>query len=263
MKGMKLMGVDVGFSQKREATGIACLDGHKLHLSKAGTAWECRRGRIPAGFRPSVIALDGPLLPQGVNELVRRRCEFLFTHAPFSKRCKPGLGHWGMGLELRRAAAEACAQFVQLLDDPTPSPREVSVSCDGPIVEAFPNAFLAVLMPEEEFRSSPKLKRGKRFDWLYNRAVVNNEYVKSSLSTAIGLPVEVWCQLSAETDHDRRAALVCLLTAALAAQGTASTVGDAEGGWFWLPPFSLWQDWAREGLSRAAAKWRAPTQGGS
>jgi hypothetical protein len=260
---MKLMGVDVGFSKRRKATGIACLDGNKLHLSKAGSSWESRKAQIPAGFQPTVIALDGPLLPQGANELVRRRCEFLFTYAPFCGRCKPGLSHWGMGLELRHAAAKACAQFARVLGDSTPSPRKMFVSCDGPIVEAFPNAFLAVLMPEDEFCSSPKLKRGKRFDWLYKRAVVNNEYVKSSLSTAINLPDEVWRQLSVETDHDRRAALVCLLTAALAAQGTASVVGDAEGGWFWLPPMSLWQGWAREGLSRAAEKWRAARQGGS
>jgi len=261
-KRMKLMGVDVGFAKGRKTTGIACLDGNKLHLSKAGTSWECRKTQIPAGFRPDVIALDGPLLPQGVNELVRRRCEFLFIHAPFCNRGKPGLSHWGIGLELRRAAAEACAQFSQLLTDSTLSTRGAFVSFGGPIVEAFPNAFLAVLMPEEEFLSSPKLRRGQRFDWLYERAVGTGR-LKSTLSESLELPGEVWCRLSAETDHELRAALVCLLTAAFAAEGTANIVGDAEGGWFWLPPLSVWRGWASDGLSRAAEKCRAAAQGGS
>jgi hypothetical protein len=38
-------------------------------------------------------------------------------------------------------------------------------------VEAFPNAFLGVLMPEEELALAPKSKRGRRFDWLYEQVV--------------------------------------------------------------------------------------------
>jgi hypothetical protein len=34
----------------------------------------------------------------------------------------------------------------------------------GSIVEAFPNAFLGVLIPEIDLLSAPKLKRGRRFD---------------------------------------------------------------------------------------------------
>jgi predicted nuclease with RNAse H fold len=250
---MKLMGVDVGFSKSGETTGIVCLDGDKLYLSRAGTSWEKRKARIPASFQPNVIAVDGPLLPKGADELVRRKCEFVFIRAPFWNRCKPGLSHSGTGLELRRAAADAMAQFTQVLADSTLPRREAFISRGGPIVEAFPNAFLAVLLPEEEFRSAPKLRRGQRFDWLYERAV-RNERLKFILSKGLDLPDEVWRRLSAETDHELRAALVCLLTAAFAAQGSASIVGDAESGWFWLPPSSLWQGWAKDGLSSAEEK---------
>ena len=253
---MKLMGVDIGFSKTGQTTGIACLDGDKLNLSKTGTSWESRKAQIPVGFQANVIALDGPLLPKGVNELVRRRCEFLFIRAPFWNRCKPGLSHFGFGLELRRAAAEAGAQFSHLLADSTRSTHKAFVSCCGPIVEAFPNAFLAVLLPEEEFQSATKLRRGQRFDWLYKRAVETGR-LGSTLSKELDLPGEVWRRLSAEIDHERRAALICLLTAAFAAQGTAHKVGDAEGGWFWLPPLFLWHDWARDGLRRAEEKLRS------
>lgn len=98
---------------------------------------------------------------------------------------------------LRSATTEVRAQFRQVLADPIPSTRATFVSCGGPIVEAFPNAFLAVLLSEEEFLSSPKLKRGRRFDWLYDRAV-GSQRVKSTLSQAVHLPHEVWRQLSGQ-----------------------------------------------------------------
>jgi hypothetical protein len=252
-KSVKLLGVDVGFSKTRDTTGIARLDGRTLDLWKAGTSWKSRKARIPVGFKADFIAVDGPLLPQGVNELVRRRCEFLFIRALFSKRCKPGLSHFGFGLKLRRAAAEACAQFSNVLVDSIEVTRGTLVSSSGPVFESFPNAFLAVLLPEKEFLSAPTLRRGQRFDWLYERAF-GTRRLTSTLSKRLDLPGEVWDKVATETDHERRAALVCLLTAAFAAQGTAQEVGDTEGGWFWLPPMDLWQEWAKEGLSQAEEK---------
>jgi hypothetical protein len=38
-----------------------------------------------------------------------------------------------------------------------------------PLSRPFQNAFLAVLIPEVELLSGPKLKRGRRFDWLYEQ----------------------------------------------------------------------------------------------
>ena len=182
---MKLMGVDVGFSTTRSTTGIACLDGDQLCLVRAGTTWESRQTAIPSGFQPALIALDGPLLPPGADRLIRRPCESVFVHAPFHNRCKPGLSHWGRGLELRRASAEACAQFGRLLANSASD--EVCVSCSGPVVEAFPNAFIGVLMPEEELLCAPRLKRGRRFDWLYERMVTSGR-LESVLSKNFELP---------------------------------------------------------------------------
>lgn len=39
-----------------------------------------------------------------------------------------------------------------------------------------------------------------------------------------------------ESDHELRAAIVCLLTALLVAKGHYLAVGDEVGGWFFLPP---------------------------
>jgi hypothetical protein len=65
-------------------------------------------------------------------------------------------------------------------------------------------------------------------------------------------------QLRTETDHELRAALICLLTEALADKGTASIIGETQGGWFWLPPWSLWEPWAMKGLESVEQK-MAPT----
>ena len=146
---------------------------------------------------------------------------------------------------MRRASAEACLQFGRLLDPAFES--RAYVDYKGPIVEAFPNAFLAVLTPEAELLSASKLKRGRRFDWLYEQIATTGE-LESILADRLDLPHEVWRRVRTEKNHELRAALICLLTAAFAAQGTAEAVGEPTGGWFWLPPGSLWQPWAIKGI---------------
>jgi hypothetical protein len=110
-----------------------------------------------------------------------------------------------------------------------------SVCHKGPTLEAFPNAFLGVLVPGVKLLTAPRFKRGHRFGWLYDRMVTTGS-LESLLSENLGLPGVVWQSLRSETDHELRAALICLLTAALADKGTAAIIGEADGGWFWLPP---------------------------
>jgi len=246
------MGIDVGFSKTRRTTGIACIEGDHLSLERAGTTWESRQAQIPTGFQPSVIAIDGPLLPVGADQHVRRHVESVFIRAPFHNRCRPGLSHHGVGLELRQASGDAFTQFGRLLA-PSASANGGTVCREGPIVEAFPNAFLGVLMPELELLAAPKFKRGRRFDWLYDQMVTTGS-LESLLSRNLDLPDVVWNRLRSETNHELRAALICLLTAALAEKGTAAIIGETKGGWFWLPPCSVWQPWATQGLESAAKK---------
>ena len=84
--------------------------------------------------------------------------------------------------------------------------------------------------------------------------MVTTGRLESVLSKNLDLPDVVWQRLRSETDHELRAALICLLTAALASEGTAAIIGEPEGGWFWLPPWSLWEAWAKEGLESAAKR---------
>jgi hypothetical protein len=223
-------------SQKRGGRpGIACLESDHLTLERAGTAWESREAKIPKGFQPSVIAIDGPLVPLGADLQVRRYVESVFIRAPFHNRCKPGLSHRGFGLELRQASGDACTQFGRILAASALATPAI-VCREGPIVEAFPNAFLGVLMPEFELLAAPKFERGRRFDWLYERMVTSGR-LKSLLSESIDLPGVAWASLQSETNHELRAALICLVTAAIAAKGTAAIIGETQGGWFCLPPW--------------------------
>ena len=100
---------------------------------------------------------------------------------------------------------------------------------------------------------APKLRRGERFDWLYDRTIEDDDLL-SRLAGAVDLPSTVWEKLLEEKDHELRAALVCLITAAFSARGKEPEVGDDTGGWFWLPSKSLWQPWAIEGLANAVSK---------
>jgi hypothetical protein len=87
---VKLLGVDVGFSVRRATTATALLDGNRLHLARAGTAWESRAAQIPSDFRASVIAIDGPLLPQGSDDHIHRVCEAVFIRSRFTTGASPG-----------------------------------------------------------------------------------------------------------------------------------------------------------------------------
>jgi hypothetical protein len=81
--------------------------------------------------------------------------------------------------------------------------------------------------------------------------MVTTGKLRSLLSKSLVLPDVVWHRLRSEANHEKRAALICLLTAALAEKGIAAIIGETEGGWFWLPPWLLWQPWATKGIERA------------
>jgi hypothetical protein len=51
-------------------------------------------------------------------------------------------------------------------------------------------------------------------------------------------------------DHEERAALVCLATAASVAAGRYTAVGEPIGGYFFLPPWPLWAEWSRREIDK-------------
>ena len=73
------------------------------------------KSQNPSWVRPGVIVIDGPLVPLGHDQHIRRHVEFIFSRAPFHNRCKPGLSHSGVGFQFRRASNDAYAQFSPIL----------------------------------------------------------------------------------------------------------------------------------------------------
>ncbi|MBP2237677.1 hypothetical protein J2Z31_004200 [Sinorhizobium kostiense] len=262
----RLLGIDVGFSKSRPTTGIAWSVAGELGAAKTHTDWERRQQKIPPATIFSVIAIDGPLTPPDAPDDLARLCERLFIRGAFQTRCKPVLSHHGYGRALRKAAAETAAQVTHLA---AATPIGQAVIPSTAIIEAFPNAFLGVLLGDERFGTSQAAKR-KKFDWLYDHAVESGVFAK--LLEFIGWSDDrVLQRLTDERDHERRAAWICLMTAACAAVGKAEAIGDEAGGWIWLPPAELWADWARRALAenraaqmcsrplaRAARQTRAP-----
>lgn len=227
-----LLGIDVGFSKSRATTGIAWSKNGDFGAARTHADWERRSHHIPASTKFSVIAIDGPLVPVGADDSLDRLCERLFIRGAFQTRCKPGLSNHGYGKDLRRAAAHTAEQILHLAM-PSEAVRK-AIRPGTSIIEAFPNAFLGVLLPEARFAMPTAAKR-KKFDWLYDHAldsgVLRNIFEALDWSNQALLDT-----MLVETDHEKRAAWICLLTAACAATGTSEVIGDDIGGSFWLTP---------------------------
>jgi hypothetical protein len=131
-----------------------------------------------------------------------------------------------------------------------------AVLAGASIVEAFPNAFLGVAVPDDDYVTAAKIKRGGKFDWLYDRWIARDLFHRAV--AAAQLPDEIAARCEEATDHDVRAALACVLTAAFAANGTAVAVGQEADGYFFLPPADLWADWAKD--QEAYCVWQGAEQ---
>ncbi|MCA1368988.1 DUF429 domain-containing protein [Bradyrhizobium sp. BRP14] len=245
---LALLGIDVGYSRSRPTTGLAWSIGDDCGAARTHTDWERRQRHIPALRTFAVIAIDGPLTPPDAPDDLDRLCERLFTRGAFQKRCKPGLSQHGYGRTLRKAAAETAAQVSHLADT---TPIGKAIIPGTAIIEAFPNAFLGVLLADERFAMSRAAKR-KKFDWLYDHAVEAGVFERL-LGFIRWNNNGLLQKVVTERDHEKRAAWVCLLTAACAAAGKSEAIGDVAGGWIWLPPAELWAEWARRGLAESRA----------
>jgi len=226
---MHLVGVDIGFSERRRSNGIAVFrDGELTRLDRLSVSE--RDTALRDSRNIDMIAIDAPLLPPGTAVTLPRHCERIFSRGLFQKRCKPGMSHVrGTGQLLREHGRQAAEQLL-----------------GAPIVEAFPNAFLGVVVPDDDYLTATKIKRGGKFDWLYDRWIERSLFL--TVVAAALLPTEIATRCEAETDHDKRAALVCLLTAAFAANGTSVAVGQGVDGYFFLPPAHLWAQWAKDAI---------------
>lgn len=243
---MHLIGLDIGFSERRRTNALAQLHEGKLTVEKLNVAERNERLRALSGI--DMIAIDAPIVPSSSSPDVPRAVERTMSRGLFQKRCKPGHSHVrGTGRTLREHGNSA-AELVRRAA-PSDGRRIARVVPDANVVEAFPNAFLGVLVSNAAYESAPTFKRGGKFDWLYDQNL--RTAAVRELAESAALPSDFIRVFIEERDHEKRAALVCLLTAALAAAELAHFVGDEHTGYFALPPIHAWQTWATSALDRA------------
>jgi predicted nuclease with RNAse H fold len=240
-RNVSLLGIDVGFSERRKTTGIASYTfGQTARLHCVGSLPQDRAEVLLDRPLYDAIAIDGPIVPTATNpEQAIRRCERLLSKGLFGKRCKPGFSHFGTGLSLRKAAMTIASEM--------PGYRRHN---GVPVVEAFPNAFLGVMLDDRTYAAFESIPRGKKSDIFFAQAA--RDRVFDRLFECLGWNDDILRQqigaIARETtriSHEHRAALICVLTAACALSGQAAYVGDDVGGSICLPPLDLWARWAR------------------
>lgn len=147
-----IVGLDIGFAERRKTNAFAILRDDDLIVLPPMLPSE--RDAVLRELRDvDVIAIDAPILPPGTPVPQPRECEHVLSRGLFQTRCKPGMSHIpGTGQRLREHGRRAA---------------DLGAHGSAKVVEAFPNAFLGVALPDEVFVSRPKLKRGQKFDWLY------------------------------------------------------------------------------------------------
>lgn len=241
---VSLLGIDVGFSKTAKSTGIAIYDrGQLVTLTCIGSSSQDRADTLPDSTVFDAIAIDGPIVAAS-DSPTARMCELILSRGKFSRRCKPGLSHFGFGLQLRAAATRIAIEM---------QPR--AKRAPHAIVEAFPNAFLGVLLDDDDYAALGPIKRGSKSDAYYARVAATGrfEILLKHLGWHDAALLKIIRDHAAPTTraaHDKRAALVCLLTAACAFSGNAEYIGDDAGGYICLPPKALWASWARDEWDR-------------
>ena len=174
---MNLIGLDVGFSARRRSSGVARLDLGVVSVGCATASLESRTVLFGVD-EVDMAAIDAPILGRDSSD--KRACERLFTLGCFQRRCKPGLSHVaGTGRDFRQAGQEGAQQLSEIT-----SGRELMVEFPRiwgahNLVEAFPNAFMGVLLPSDCFDRLPQLPRGKNLNGSMTNAVSENNLITS------------------------------------------------------------------------------------
>jgi hypothetical protein len=253
-QNVNLLGIDVGFSKANATTGIAVYERGALRsLCRVQSSAEDRATVVRSDFKFDTVAIDGPILPRLADDKLKRRCELLLIGRGFHYRCKPGMSHHGFGFNLREAARPIADECCSLTNTVPKHFGDKQVRLSVPLVEAFPNAFLGVLLDDPDYQVIGRVSRGMKFDRIYEHAVLTDRttILLDSLgwkSPEISDAIQKEALQSGPATHEKRAALVCLLTAACAFAGAAEYVGDPDGGWICLPPKKLWANWPLQAL---------------
>lgn len=150
-----VLGIDVGFSASKKTTCF-CLLSWTAALARfeclVTTSLRTKRQQaiqqLCAGRQLAAVAIDGPLAHGFVHVAHYRAAEALLSRGALQKRGKPGQTSAPTGQQLHRHASELAALATALPD--LAEATHLQPIHPRRIVEAFPNLFLAALIPEAE-----------------------------------------------------------------------------------------------------------------
>ena len=251
--GGAVLGVDVGFSPTRRSSAVC-----RLSWDEHGVGWAIRRFRalpeereatilaVAGAGRLEAAAFDGPL-QKGFTVIGRYRlAERMLTRRLGRRIGKPGQAHAPVGKSLN-AAANDCVGVVLRDCDLAPATHVVRID-DRAVVEAFPSAFLGVMLPDPSVLAAVRADRSDVF-YRHLAELGALDGLLAHLLPGRGLAES----LLGVTNHDDRAALVCALTALCVATGDYVAAGDGDG-WIVLPPRDFVADWAWADLEANAGE---------
>jgi hypothetical protein len=246
-----VLGIDVGFSATRASSAVCRLDWDAVRIT-----WAIRRFRaVPAEQEAAVRAIagdvwlaaaafDGPLRA-GLEVIGRYRvAERMLTRRLQSKIGKPGQASAPVGKALN-TAANHCAALVIKACQLAPATHAVRIDRKA-IVEAFPSAFLGVMLRDP---STVTAERGDRSDVFFQH--LTDRGALQLLLQHLLPDRNLKQSLNGVVNHDDRAALICALTALAIAADDYTAVGDNDG-WIILPPRRFVRSWARSDLEANA-----------
>jgi len=217
-----VLGIDIGFSRRRRSTALVVivLGDRAVQLSAARCTSDpedlsATIAALTDNAPLAACAIDGPLRPGLRINANRRLCEQFFVLGAMGKRCRPGEVITPQGARLHEAATAAArliAARVAPLSEPLPAgvlPLPQRALC-----EAFPSAFMALLLDDTALADLPTVPRGRKTDWLFRR-LLSSAQLDRLLGLLLPRPAiaRLSSALSELTDHDERAAALCAITA--------------------------------------------------
>ena len=236
-----VLGIDVGFSPQERTTSYCLMQwtdkSIEITFDIIGVNADERRRRLRAllGSKRTLdgVAIDGPLT-KGLRRITHyRAAEAMLSRGVLQCRGKPGQTSSPTGLMLHQHATEF-ANLVLAEALIAPASHHDAIHRQS-VVEAFPNMFLAALIPEA---SLPSLNRDAS-DRYWEVAVQRTQI----LENLVGLLLpgrRLTYTFQSCTDHDHRAGVVCALTALSVVAALHVGVGDPDDGDIILPPRTMW-----------------------
>lgn len=249
-----VVGIDVGWAEVRHSSSICILKWSDEHIeiefprsTERIMNFRFRKGNQDdaqsiAEFAvtqpdnpPLVVAIDGPLGVQiDTPPDVYRRAEEVLSRGEFQDFGRPGSASSTVGKILARQTALVAQAIWQRCQSGDVQKNDL---LRGPVVEAFPNAFLASLLSSEH-REQARVQFAQHPNW-------EKSDVYYKLLSSEGLPRllkrllprrKFEIHLARYKNHDQRAALVCALTALCVAAREFAFVGETNQGVIVLPP---------------------------